>query len=362
MTDTAVVEAPAPIGAVKDKPGVTLVTMDNFNQYVDQELGTPAAVEGTDADNDPEADAAKEAEALETQRKAALKAEADAENAPREGDIDGSNVFFRGKWVDKHNFNYRVHLKTLEAEKIAAEKVAKAEADAKVSRETAEKAAKEAADLKAKYEPPKPTTLGPKPVRGQYATDADFEAAIIDWAVTDARQKDAKAQAEATAKAENERVVKAWTDRLDAFKAQTPEFDAKLAASSVTASQELQAAIIESEAGPQIFYHLIENPDVAEKIGKMTIPQMLKAVGRLEVELGGLIGGAEKPQTKSAAVGAIAAKPKVAEISKTQAPINPLKVTNSLPVVSSASIAAIADPTARHEAFRAARKAGKYGK
>jgi hypothetical protein len=364
MPDTQVLEtqvAPVlPIGAVKDKPGVILVTTENFGAYADQELGITRAEDGDDADNDPEAEAAKEAETLEAQRKAALAKETEKENAPREGDVNGAEVFFEGRWVNKHNFKYRVHLKSEETRKELQKAIDKAAEDAKVSREAAEAAKTEAAALKAKYEPPKSEKLGPKPLPQQFADVAEYGAALESWTADKTRADDAEKQAQVSAKAEADRTVKAWNDRLAAFKAETPDFDEKLKETKVTASEQLQQAIIESEAGPQIFYHLLDNPDEAEAIGKMTVAQMLRAVGRLEVTLGGGIGGTDgAKQTKAAPVAAVTKKP-VIEVSKASAPIIPLKGAHALPTVSSAAIAAIADPTARHAAFVAARKAKKF--
>jgi hypothetical protein len=365
MTEAAASNATEtlPVGAVKNKPGVTVVTAANFDAFADQALGVkPAQVEeGSDADNDPEAEGAAELAKLETE-KATRKAKADAEaNAPKEGDVDGSNVYFKGKWVDKHNFNYRLHLKAEEHRKEAQAKVDAAAKEAKDAREALAKAKQEAEELKAKYEPPKSETLGAKPARGQFATDADYETALIDWSATKTRQEDAAKASEAAVKAENDRVVKAWSENLAKFKAETPDFDEKLAANKdLPVSDQLQAEILRSEYGPQIFYHLLDNPDIARELQAMKVAQMIKKIGRLEEKFAvGVLKDNDVSRETVPAKEKTAAG--LAEISKAKAPISPLKGGNSIPQQTSEAIAKIADPTERHRRFVEARRAGKIG-
>src|SRR5204863_5662768 len=98
MTEAVAEVETQPIGSVEGRPGVTVVTQENFNAYVDQQLGVKP-------EPDPEVVAAEELKEIET-KQAEVKA---AETAPKEGDTDGSKVFFNGRWVPKHDFGYRVH-------------------------------------------------------------------------------------------------------------------------------------------------------------------------------------------------------------------------------------------------------------
>jgi hypothetical protein len=83
MADAATNESPEP-GAVEGRPGVTVLTNENFNEYVDSKLGPLAPPETVNPD--PEAEAAAEAAEIEA-RQAAEKA---AAAAPKEGDVDGA--------------------------------------------------------------------------------------------------------------------------------------------------------------------------------------------------------------------------------------------------------------------------------
>ena len=294
-----------PVGAVEGRPGVVCVTQDNFNQYVNQELGDPASAA---INPDPEAEAQAEFEALEA-AKAAEQAKA-AE--PKEGDIDGANVYFKGKWVKKHDFNYRLHVKTEEAKKEAEAAVTLEREQAKTLREQLAKAEQERNELKAKYEPPQSMEIGAKPDPAKYTDLTVYSDDLEKWAANKARVEAAKENTERQAKAAQESALKNWNERQAAVQAEIPDYAAKIAASPIQVSNEMRDAILESEVGPKILYHFAEHPEVAEALGKLTVRKMLVEFGRLEASL----GSAEKPQTKSAPV---------AEVSKAPPPITPLK-------------------------------------
>jgi hypothetical protein len=332
-------EEALPVGSVPDRPGVTLVTPENFDAYVDEKLGVKPA---ETVNEDPEAVAAAEAAEI-----AAKQAEADAKAAePKEGDVDGSKVFFKGKWTPKHDFSYRLHLKTEETKAEAKAEIDKAAAEAKSAREEADKAAKEAAALRAKYEPPKSTELGPKPTPDKYQSVDAYSDALIEWAEDKARIEDAAKQAEAKQVTEREAVVKAWNERQEAIKTEVPDYAEKIANSGVKVSDQMRDAIVESDNGPRILYHLAENPELADALGKMTVGKMLREIGKLD----GTFGGTVKPDPKSEK------KTPIAEISKAPAPITPLRGGNA---GSGNKMDSNGNFTGTFEEYKALRNAGK---
>ncbi len=339
MADAAETTETLPIGAVEGQPGVTVVSQENFQDYVTQELGAKAPAEN----EDPEAVAAQEFAKIE-EKKAEEKA---AEDGPREGDTDGSKVFFKGKWKDKSDFGYRLHLKEEEVKKAAKADIEKASSEAKTAREEAAKAAKERDELKAKYEPPKSSELGPEPKMGDYTDVADYLTARDVWVADKTRKEDA-AKAEGVRQTqEREAAVKRWNERQEAVKTKIPDYEAKLAASPVMLSDQMRDAVIESEVGPEILAHFADNPAVADEMGKMTVAKMLREFGKLEVS----IGGTEKPGTKSET------KAPVVEISRAPAPITPLKGANH---GSGLKVDAAGNWIGTFEEFKAADRAGKF--
>ena len=296
-------QSPQPVGSVEGKPGVTVITSKNREAYVNEQIGTPEPT-----NPDPEQIGAEEAAVLDA-KKAEIKA---AETAPKEGDKDGSKVYFKGEWVDKHNFGYRVHLKAEEVRKEEQAKFEAKETEAKTLREEREALARERDELKAKYEPPKSDELGPEPLPTQFTDVTEYSKALKDWTAESTRKADAAARAQAASETR-------WKEAEKALQAEIPDYAERLAkapASAVNISNELRDAIFDSDIGPKLRLHLAENPEVVRELSAMTIGQMLKRVGRIEASL--TTGGKEQstPAAKLAAV---------VELSKAPAPITPIK-------------------------------------
>ena len=86
--------------------------------------------------------------------------------------------------------------------------------------------------------------------------------------------------------------------------------------SDVVVSDPVRDAIMESDVGPKILYHLAENPAFAQELGKKSVISALREIGKLEARF----EKAEQPQAASEP----AAKPAVAK-SKAPAPITPIR-------------------------------------
>lgn len=342
MSET-VVDAPAVAPKVEGRPDAVVLTQENFKEYVDEKLGVTPSEDAPDAEADPEAAAATE---FAEQEKAKAE-EATKAAEPKEGDVDGSKVYFKGKWVGKHDFQYRLHVQTEAKTKEAEAKIAAAAQEAKEAREAKEAADKRIAELKAKYEPDPPAELGPEPDPKDYgAEDMDkFRADLKKWSAENTKREIASENEKAAKAKQAEATAKAWKERAEAAAKEMPDFQETIAGSSVSLSDQARDAIIESDVGPKLLYHFAKNPDQAEALGKMTVGRMLREIGRLEAE----IGGAAKPQSKSAE--------KVVEISKAPAPITPLKGGNA---ITGLKIDSKGEWTGTYEEFKAADRAGKF--
>ena len=105
---------------------------------------------------------------------------------------------------------------------------------------------------------------------------------------------------------EKKQVIDSFVKRVEAAKASLPDFDEMVGSADVTVSNEVRDAIWESDVGPQILYHLAENPDIAEKLKSMSVAAANRFIGKLEAQF--------EPQTKP-----------VVGKSKAPAPINPIR-------------------------------------
>lgn len=331
-------EVKAPIGSVEGRPGVVVVTQDNFNDYVNQELGP------SKANPDPEAEAQAEFEALEAAKEAAKVVE------PKEGDTEGPNVYFKGKWVKKHDFNYRLHVKTEEAKAELKADMEKTAAEAKAAKEEAAKAAKERDELKQKYEPPPSLEVGPEPDASKYTDIAEYSKARDEWAVSKYRADEAKKQAEQSQRDAAEKQAKKWADSEAALRLEIPDYSERLAnaaGASIGVSNELKDAIVDSDIGPKLRLHLAENPDVLKDLLKMPVGRMLKKVGQIEDALGKPKEAKTEEKTPLVEV----------QISKAPEPISPVK-GGSLPGTGNV-VDSSGNVVGGYEAYKAARLAGK---
>ena len=77
-------------------------------------------------------------------------------------------------------------------------------------------------------------------------------------------------QAEAERKTQEARAQfeQNWAKKVDQARQQLPDFDDMIQSSDVAVSDPVRDAIMESDVGPQILYHLAENPEFAQELGK----------------------------------------------------------------------------------------------
>lgn len=194
---------------------------------------------------------------------------------------------------------------------------AKAEATAaderaRAAEERAAAAQRTADELKAKYEPPKTDPLGPEPKPDQFADINEYSLALKDWTKEKVEHDRAQEETARKQREHSEKVAKDWRDRQTAARKELDDYDEKINGSTVSVADHVRDAIIESDVGPQILYHLATNPDVAEKLAKASPVSALREIGRLEAKL------SEKPAKE-------APKTSIAEISKAPPPITPLR-------------------------------------
>jgi hypothetical protein len=104
----------------------------------------------------------------------------------------------------------------------------------------------------------------------------------------------AKFEARALVKAEFEQrsaqqaqEVKAttWQQRAEAVKAELPDFEQVMAASTAPMSKAMAEVIQESDIGPKVAYHLAQNPEIASRLSRMEPLAAAREIGRIEASL-----------------------------------------------------------------------------
>ena len=141
-------------------------------------------------------------------------------------------------------------------------------------------------------------------------TDAfEYAKALAKYSTEKALKDRDVAEKQKQVQAEREKMMTSWQSKLEQAKAELLDYDDMVASSDVVVSDQVRDAILESDVGPKILYHLAENPEVAEKISGMSLISALREIGKLEARF-------DKPVE--------AQKPAVRK-SNAPAPINPIR-------------------------------------
>lgn len=179
-----------------------------------------------------------------------------------------------------------------------------------------------------------------EPQPSQFNDAFEYAKALAEY-TADKRIGEMKRQeAEAKQEQERQKVIETWASKVQAAKASLPDFDDIVASSDVVVNDDIRDAILESDVGPQILYHLAENDDVAKRIAGLSAKQALREIGKLEARF-------EAKET------APEAKPIVR--SKAPAPIQPLRGSSPADVPLSTN----GEWHGTFQAWKEARKAGK---
>jgi hypothetical protein len=198
--------------------------------------------------------------------------------------------------------------------KAAAERAEAAEARAAA-------AEARAAELEGKSKPPVviDPEVGPKPKPADYTDAFEYAADLAKWSADQAVKEHKQAEAKAREEAAKGQVLKAWQTRLEDAKTRIPDFEAKIASSSMQFSDIVKDTIIESTVGPDILAYFAENDEAVEKLNAMTVKQALMHIAKLEAKYEVALG--EKPEVKEEK----AEKPRV----KLPAPVTPVKASSA---------------------------------
>ena len=203
-------------------------------------------------------------------------------------------------------------------------------------------------DLEGKAEP-KPVEENVKPQPSQFNDAFEYAEALAEWSAEQAILNREKAEAERKVQEERQSVIKSWNERLETVKADLPDYDEMIAsAADISVSDAIRDAMLESEQGPRILYHLAENPELAEKLNSMSQVSALREIGKLEAKF-------EANITPKEAKTEAETKPSIAR-SKAPAPITPIKTSSAV-----ADVGVNADGEF-HGTYQQWRECGKAGK
>ena len=185
---------------------------------------------------------------------------------------------------------------------------------------------------------PQQAPVDQEPQPSQFSDAFEYAKALAEYTadkrIAEMKQEEAKAKEAA----ERQKVIDQWTQKVQKAKADLPDFDDIVASSEVVVNDDIRDAILESDVGPQILYHLAENGEVAKKIAGLSPKQALREIGKLEARF-------EKAEQATQSV----AK------SKAPAPISPIRSSGKADL----PISANGEFHGSYQAWKEARKAGR---
>jgi hypothetical protein len=172
--------------------------------------------------------------------------------------------------------------------------------------------------IKSQAAPKQEQSRDEKPRPDQFTDAFEYAEALADWSAENAVMRARQEDVEKKLQEERSKVIDNWNKKLEATKSELPDYDDMVASADVMVSNEVRDAILESDVGPRILYHLAENPEIAEKISKASLITALREIGKLEARF-------EKTEPKEVKT--------VAQKSKAPAPISPIKAGSSEQVI-----------------------------
>ena len=194
------------------------------------------------------------------------------------------------------------------------------------------------AALEQQKQPAQAVTVDQEPQPSQFNDAFEYAKALAEYTadkrIAEMKQEEAKAREAA----ERQKIIDQWTQKVQKAKADLPDFDDIVASSEVVVNDDIRDAILESDVGPQILYHLAENDEVAKKIAGLSPKQALREIGKLEARF-------EKNEQPTQSV----AK------SKAPAPISPIRSSGKADL----PISANGEFHGSYQAWKEARKAGR---
>jgi hypothetical protein len=197
------------------------------------------------------------------------------------------------------------------------------------------------AALEQQRQPQQQSYIDQEPQPSQFADAFEYAKALAEFSTEKALAERDRQVAQAKEQEAQQKIIQSWAQKVQDAKAELPDFDDLVASSDVVVNNAVRDAILESDVGPRILYHLAENNDLAKKIASLSPNAALREIGRLEAKF------EAKPEAKQTA-------PVVR--SKAPAPIQPIRGGQGQPDV---PMSANGEWHGSYQAWKLARKAGK---
>ena len=297
---------------MSEKEASQVLTSENAAEFYANRLGlaeSPADTEAVD-ETEPEAE--------ETQ--------SEPKEAEKEANQEGER---------KQNPKLEKRFSEITKQREEARKEAQTERQARLELE------QRLAAMEQQRQPQQQSYADTEPQPSQFNDAFEYAKALAEFSTEKALAERDRQVAQQREQEAQQKIIQSWAQKVQEAKAELPDFDDLVASSDVVVNNAVRDAILESDVGPRILYHLAENNDLAKKIASLSPNAALREIGRLEAKF------EVKPEAKQTA-------PVVR--SKAPAPIQPIRGGQGQPDV---PMSANGEWHGSYQAWKLARKAGK---
>jgi hypothetical protein len=297
---------------MSEKEASQVLTSENAAEFYANRLGL--------------AESPAETEAVEETEPVAEDDQSEPKEAEKEANQEGER---------KQNPKLEKRFSEITKQREEARKEAQTERQARVELE------QRLAALEQQRQPQQAVNVDQEPQPSQFNDAFEYAKALAEYSTEKALAERDRQMAQQKEQEAQQKIIQSWAQKVQEAKAELPDFDDLVASSDVVVNNAVRDAILESDVGPKILYHLAENNDLAKKIASLSPNAALREIGKLEAKF------EVNPETKPTA-------PVVR--SKAPTPIQPIRGGQGKADV---PISADGEFHGSYQAWKAARKSGK---
>ena len=297
---------------MSEKEASQVLTSENAAEFYANRLGL--------------AESPAETEAVEETEPEAEETQSEPKEAEKEANQEGER---------KQNPKLEKRFSEITKQREEARKEAQNERQARIELE------QRLAAMEQQRQPQQQSYVDSEPQPSQFNDAFEYAKALAEFSTEKALAERDRQVAQQREQEAQQKIIQSWAQKVQEAKAELPDFDDLVASSDVVVNNAVRDAILESDVGPKILYHLAENNDLAKKIAGLSPNAALREIGKLEARF------EVNPETKQTA-------PVVR--SKAPAPIQPIRGGQGKADI---PISADGEFHGSYQAWKAARKSGK---
>lgn len=128
-----------------------------------------------------------------------------------------------------------------------------------------------------------------KPNLADYSDYEAYVEALTDWKTSQKIAEVVHHQRAVTAQerqqAEAMELARGWVGKQEAVRREIPDYDEVMGGADTVVAPHVTDAILTSDRGPEVAYHLAKNPALAEKLNRLSPLAAAREIGRIEAAL-----------------------------------------------------------------------------